>query len=63
MKKQFRAVINAGGRVFTLGKSSGSEQGLIRLVKEAGYGLSNIVKMEEFSVSTEKRRGKTARKY
>ena len=63
MKKKFRVVLNVGGKVFTYGKSSTTEQGVINLVKEAGYGLASIMKIEEFSVSTEKRRGKTASKY
>jgi len=63
MKKKFRVVLNVGGKVFTLAKSSETEQGMLTLVKEAGYGLASIMKIEEFSVSTEKRRGKTASKY
>ena len=63
MKKKFRAVLSGGGKVFTLAKSSETEQGMINLVKEAGYSLASIVSIEEFSVSLEKRRGKVARKY
>ena len=63
MKKKFKAVLSVGGKVFTLAKSSETEQGMLTLVKEAGYSLASVVKIEEFKVSTEKRRGKTARKY
>jgi len=63
MKKMFRAVLNVGGKVFTFTKSGNTEQELINLVKEAGFSITHISKIEEFDVSTEKRRGKTARKY
>jgi hypothetical protein len=63
MKTMFRAVINISGNVFTFTKSANTEMELLGLVKEAGISVADIVKIESFQVSTEKRRGKTARKY
>jgi len=63
MKTKFRAVMSVNGKEFTFTKSSDTEMGLIRLVKEAGLSVSNIKTIQSFQVSTEKLRGKTARKY
>ena len=63
MKTKFRAVINIESKVFTFSKSSDTEMGLIKLVREAGLNISNIKTIQSFQVSTEKLRGKTARKY
>ena len=62
-KTKFRAIMNVGDKVFTFAKSSETEAGLIGLIKEDGFKLSSIAMIESFQVSTEKRRGKTARKY
>jgi len=55
--------MNVGGKVFTLTKSGNTEQSLIKIVKESGMKLSQIVKIEPFQVSTEKTRGKSPRKF
>ena len=55
--------MNVGGKVFTLTKSGNTEQSLIKIVKEEGMKLSQIVKIEPFQVLVEKTRGKSPRKF
>ncbi len=62
-KTKFRAIMNVGGKVFTFAKSADTEQGVLNLVKAEGFSLASIAMIESFQMSTEKRRGKTARKY
>ena len=62
-KTKFRAIMNVGGKVFTLTKSGNTEHSLIKIVKESGMKLSQIVKIESFQVSNEKTRGKSPRKF
>lgn len=60
---RFRAIVNVYGKDIIFSKTSDTEQGLINAIKEHGMSISHIVKFESFKVSTEKRRGKMARKY
>ena len=62
-KTKFKAIMNVGGKTFTFSKSSETEQGLLRLIKGDGFGIKSITQIKSFQISTEKRRGKTARKY
>ena len=62
-KTKYKADINVGGKTFTFSKTSETEQGLIRLVKSGGLSISKITQITSFQISTEKRRGKIARKY
>ena len=62
-KTKFRAIMNVNGKEFTLSKSGNTEQSLIKIVKESGMKLSQIVKIESFQVSNEKIRGKSPRKF
>jgi len=62
-KTKFRAIMNVNGKEFTLAKSGNTEQSLIKIVKEAGMKLSQIVKIEPFQVLVEKTRGKSPRKF
>ena len=63
MKTMFRAILNLRGKETTFRKSSDTIPNLIKLVKNEGYEWGQVVKVETFSVSLEKQRGKVARKY
>ena len=61
-KTKFRAIMNVNGKEFKLAKSGNTEQSLIKIVKESGMKISQIVKIESFQVTNEKTRGKSKRK-
>ena len=62
-KTKFRAIMNVSGKEFTFTKSGVTPQAVINDVKEEGMSVKNILRIETFETTTEKRRGKTARKY
>ena len=63
MKDQFKATIKVKDKTSTFHKSSDTVEGLIKLIKEHGLSVSNIVKISRFEVSLDKQRGRTKSKY
>ena len=61
-KTKFRAIINVRGVEQAFAKSTDTAMEMMRIIR--GEDLGGIfVKLETFDMSTEKRRGKHARKY
>ena len=63
MKTMYRAILNLKGKETTFRKSSDTIPNLIKLIKNEGIEWGHVVRVETFSVSLEKQRGKVARKY
>jgi len=63
MKTMYRAILNLRGKETTFRKSSDTVPNLIKLVKKEGFEWGQVVRVETFSVSLEKQRGRVARKY
>lgn len=63
LKKQVRAILNLNGKEQTFSKSGDTASDVLGMLRKDGISLSMVARFEEFQISNEKRRGRTARKY
>ena len=67
MKNQFetrvRAIVKVNGKTSTFTQSSDTVENLVKLVKESGLSITNIVSTQTFQVSVDKQRGRASSKY
>jgi hypothetical protein len=61
-KTKFRAIINVRGVEQAFAKSADTAMEMMRIIRNEEFS-NMFVRLETFDISTEKRRGKHARKY